>query len=335
MYYLGGLVEADKTEDVFYNQLVVDHTHEDVDGEFGRGAMHMRTAEGGMILSPQAFRDAMAKAYPENTVWTDVKSILNWEKFFGSNRSGPRTEQSRLNTTIKGIRTQRVKPSAGRDTTSGASSSANTAPKGMKHSPKAFWLHKYEGRLVLHYKEYDSDPHWMPFLRDAHDNVVLPAETDPAGIPFPCLPQDGLQGMFERLEDVELRTTTTATAAAQGAEVGAQGAGGGSDGEELLTDDEPEPTTSEGQVVGDDAKKRPPFDPQRCVQAIRRLAATLAGTVEAGRVLLTQASLQSGRHGRHTNRADFPTYRQLCGQPKPYSPCRTVRAGLPRWGSSG
>ena len=58
-------------------------------------------------------------------------------------------------------------------------------------------------------------------------NVVLPAETDPAGIPFPCLPQDGLQGMFERLEDVELRTTTTATAAAQGAEVGAQGAGGG------------------------------------------------------------------------------------------------------------
>ena len=227
MYYLGGLVEADKTEDVFYNQLVVDHTHEDVDGEFGRGAMHMRTAEGGMILSPQAFRDAMANAYPENTVWTDVKSILNWEKFFGSNRSGPRTEQSRLNTTIKGIRTQRVKPSGGQDTASGASSSANTTPKGMKHSPKAFWLHKYEGQLVLHYKEYDSDPLWMPFLRDAHDNVVLPAATDPAGIPFPCLPQDGLEGLFERLEEVELRTTATATAAAKGAEVGAQGAGGG------------------------------------------------------------------------------------------------------------
>ena len=115
LYYLGGLVEADKTEDLFYNQLVVDHTHEDVDGEFGRGAMHMRTAEDGMILSPPRFRDAMARAYPENTIWTDVKSILDWEKFFGSNRSGPRTEQSRLNTTIKGIRTQRVKPSAGRD----------------------------------------------------------------------------------------------------------------------------------------------------------------------------------------------------------------------------
>ena len=38
LYYLGSLVEADKTAEVFYNQLVVNHTHEDVDGEFGRGA---------------------------------------------------------------------------------------------------------------------------------------------------------------------------------------------------------------------------------------------------------------------------------------------------------
>lgn len=35
LYYLASLVEADKTAEIFYNQLVVDHTHEDVDGEFG------------------------------------------------------------------------------------------------------------------------------------------------------------------------------------------------------------------------------------------------------------------------------------------------------------
>ena len=268
LYYLASLVEADKTAEIFYNQLVVDHTHEDVDGEFGRGAMHMRKAEGGMILTPQAFRNAMAAAYPENTVWTDVHSIHDWERFFGSNRSGPTTEHSRINASIKGIRTQRVKRTA-----SEASSSNGADSKGSKHSPKAFWLHKHEGKLVLHYKEYDSDPLWMPFLHDSYGNVVPPLATDPAGIPFPSLPQDGLDRRFGRLEEVELRTT--ATAAPQGAEEG-------SDGEELLAGDDAEPEAPEGKAVGDVRKKRPPFDPQRCVQAVRGFAASLASTVEAG-----------------------------------------------------
>ena len=268
LHYLASLVEMDKTAEVFYNQLVVGHTHEDVDGEFGRGAMHMRTAEGGMILTPQAFRDAMAAAYPQNTVWTDIKSIHDWERFFGSNRSGPRTEHSRINTSIKGIRTQREKRPR-----SEASSSNDAGPKGSKHSPKAFWLHKHMGKVVLHYKEYDSDPLWMPFLHDSLGNVVLPAATDPAGIPFPSMPQDGLECRFERLEEVELRTAATAAA---------QGAVEGSEGEELIADDDAHPEAPQGSSVGDAQRKRPPFDPSRCVQAVRRLATSLAGTTEAG-----------------------------------------------------
>ena len=230
--------------------------------------MHMRKAEDGMILTPQAFCNTMAAAYPQNTTWTDVKSIHDWERFFGSNRSGSRTEHSRINSSIKGIRTQRVKRP-----TSEASSSKDTNPKGSKHSPKAFWLHKHEGKLVLHYKEYDSDPLWMPFLHDSYGNVVLPAATDPAGIPFPSLPQDGLEQIFERLEEVELHTTATAAV---------QGTGEGSEGEELLAGDDAQPEAPEGRNVGDARRKRPPFDPSNCVQAVRRLAISLASTVQAG-----------------------------------------------------
>ena len=77
------LVEIDKTNDVFYNQLIVDHTHEDVDSQFGVGSQHLSGEHGGHVLTPGAFYGAMSKAFPENMVWTHTVRVLGVRSTLG------------------------------------------------------------------------------------------------------------------------------------------------------------------------------------------------------------------------------------------------------------
>jgi hypothetical protein len=289
LLYLGTLVEIDKTNDVFYNQLIVDHTHEDVDSQFGVGSQHLSGKHGGHVLTPGAFYGAMSKAFPENMVWTQVKSVNDWEDWFGT-KKGESTQHCRVNKSITGIRTQREKVEP---TEEGRVKGEKVGPtkegkvKGKKHSPKAFWLHKHDNQMALHYKEYDCDPLWLPLLRDPFGNIQEPRSTDPAGIPFPTTPKDGLKGDFSRLHEVELISAKIESEMEAAAAHKAHLARGDSSDEELMVDGhgENKPTTSEAK------QNRAPYDPLRVVGAVKKLATFTKSISEAGESFITNEML--------------------------------------------
>lgn len=299
LFYFGTLVELNHTHEVFYNQLLVDHTHEDVDGQFGVGSQHLNDKNGGFVLTPLQFFATMRKAFPNNMTWTHIRSILDWETFFGSNKAGTVTEHRRINDTITGIRTQRF-PLPGGDT---GSSSSEKCDKGIKRSPKAFWLHKHEGKVVLHYKEYDCDPIWLPYLRDTHGNVVEPRCTDPAGIPFPTTPADALGGDFSRLVELELFSADArAKAAAVAGTTSKDKRQASRDGSELMLDDGDDGGDDSGHNGGNGASesqkaapKRAPYDPNRCVAAVKELSTSTANLVEINLSFITPEVLAEWR----------------------------------------
>jgi hypothetical protein len=106
-----------------------------------------------------------------------VRSVFDWKVFYGTTPASK--ANACYNQSIKYICTRRILEP-------GAKGLAGT--KGVKHSAKAFKLHRIldkdgKERTVLHYKEFATDPLWMPFVRVGKD-IKLPHETDPEGIPM-------------------------------------------------------------------------------------------------------------------------------------------------------
>ena len=61
----GDLVRKGCVDNLYYNQLVVNHTHEDIDSTFGKGSQYLRAL--GQVLSPSGWYQAMASAFKSYT----------------------------------------------------------------------------------------------------------------------------------------------------------------------------------------------------------------------------------------------------------------------------
>jgi hypothetical protein len=148
----------------------------------------------GMLLSVFEFFGAMMEAYKGlSATHTKVKSVLNWKWWLGTDKASK--DRCCINKKgMKGLRTQRI--------------------DGEKHGVGALWIHKVEGRVVLHYKEYSTDELWLPFKRGADGEVLKPLQTDDAGIPiFTRDPVGGKASMVEaELHTVEVQARAQASA---------------------------------------------------------------------------------------------------------------------------
>ena len=208
--FFGVLVLWGMLGQVFLSCLVVSHTHEDVDQTFSVGARFMYKAMG-MLLSVTEFFGAMMDAYRTlSATHTKVQSVLDWKWWLGTTTAAK--DRCCINKKgMRGLRTQRI--------------------DGVKHGVGAIWIHKVEGRVVLHYKEYSTDELWMPFARGADGEVLKPLKTDEAGIPiFTQNPVGGWGAMCEaELHTVEVQS--------QG-QAGTHSMGDSSDEEQDSSDDE-------------------------------------------------------------------------------------------------
>jgi hypothetical protein len=190
--------------------------------------------------------EALRAAYAElQATFVMVTTVLDWKGFFGYG-----TKDAWYNTTIKKITTARV-PFADGDPRASASTSAKA---GEKRSPKAFWIHRVGGRTVFHYKEFGTDPHWMPFKRDTHGAVMIPHETDPDGIPL-----FGVGGCRDPagIKEAELRIASLSVPTK----------------EELSSsdEDEPQPEAQPAEFADGRQRKRPPFDAPQIAAKVKAL----------------------------------------------------------------
>ena len=170
--FFGYLVKEGKFREVFANMLIVGHTHEDVDAEFSIGSRYIYK-ETVNIKTPQHFWQTLKEAYANRSaVFEMLEAVLDWSWWFGdkSAKVGSEANARACISSIKGIGTERK--------------------SGMKRSPHSFWIHMHEGRVVMHYKEYATDPVWLPARKENgvlvesldEDTGAQIIETDPAGI---------------------------------------------------------------------------------------------------------------------------------------------------------
>ena len=226
-----------------------------------------------------------------------VTSVLDWKGFFGYG-----TKDAWYNTTIKKITTARV-PYADDDPRA-------SCAKGEKRSPKAFWIHRVDTRIVFHYKEFGTDEKWMPFKRDESGALLVPHLTDPNGVPLfdvaDCPDPN-------EMEEAELNIAAKVTAASESVSAGKE-----------LSSSDGEMDASINVLRDGRPKKRPPFDAPQIAETVKRLDQEIFD--ESGSRLFTASDLAEWEEfGRSapTCLADIPKHQRI--QFEDFSPQDTTQ----------
>lgn len=197
---------------------------------------------------------------------------MNWKWWFGTAKE--HAHRACFNRTIKFITTRKIQE---------VGAAGAPGAEGVKHNPLAFWIHKIDGQVVFHYKEYASDELWLPFLRDAHGELATPRATDPKGIPlFTCDPEGGLSA----LQEAALRTTEGARESAKASAVSedeSEDEGGGKGLPKAQTEAADGETSSNKTTI---------FSPSAVVEAVHQLQHDATAVNLGGASLFTEEQLQ-------------------------------------------
>lgn len=181
LLFLGLLVYHDYVADAYISFLLVGHTHEDIDALFSVISRHFRQIPGHSVegKTPQSFQEEMGAALAQRFVAEChiMESVLDWDGY--------------------------LRPHLHRGTSGMAHVDLEAEPESGARAPHRFWIHRREkdGAVVLHYKELDTHPIWLPSIDPSAETLV----SNPDGIElFASPPPDPMGGSLP--SEVELRT---------------------------------------------------------------------------------------------------------------------------------